>query len=312
MMKRISPLPSLLTLGNFTCGFIAIVLCMQAMRQGNLALYTWACYTILFAMIFDMLDGRVARMTGSASRFGGELDSLADCCSFGIAPALVVATWWMEVQPDTAKWWSFVMICGIVYASCAVLRLARYNVEMELGKKQYFTGLPSPGAAGAVVGTVLFCRQEFIANLWLRIYQALGLSSEMLAGRDASVLKLYLVGVYLLLIGLLMVSRLRFVHLANKLLVGHKKFAHLVAAVFLIAFLYLHPETVLFLGFNLYVLISLVQNRARDGSLLVASQEPEVESSSPSCTAPASSRLSSPPPAPCSEIEKTSPRGDAR
>ncbi len=274
-MKRVSLLPSLLTLGNFTSGFVAIILCVQSIRLhvvGNdvdsQKLLGYACFAIFLGMLFDLLDGRVARMTGAASRFGGELDSLADICSFGIAPAIVVATMWIRVQPEQAKWWSLVVICGIVYGSCAALRLARYNVEMGLRPKNYFVGLPSPGAAGAVVSTVLMLRiinrdHAYIfrnaADLYHRVAGTLG----FLERYEPQVFGMYLVGIYLLLIGLLMVSRYHFVHMANRYLGGRRAFTTLVLLVFILAFFYIYPRFTLFVGFNGYVLFGVFDKLRR-------------------------------------------------
>lgn len=277
-MRRVSMLPSLLTLGNFVSGFISIIFCAQSIYKHSLAqkaaeadvagllaqsdgLFRYACLAIFFGMMFDVLDGRVARMTGSASRFGGELDSLADCCSFGIAPAMLAATLWIRVQPDTAQWWSYVMVCGIVYAACAVIRLARYNVEMETTKKNYFAGLPSPGAAGAVASLILLCQQPYMADIFTTLYNPV-IARLPVEPRPAQH-SLYILSTYMLLVGLLMVSRYRFMHVANKMLSGRKKVTWLVAAVFLIALLYQHPEEVLFVAFNAYVLVSLIANFRR-------------------------------------------------
>ncbi len=273
-MRRVSLLPSLLTLGNFVSGFCSIVLCAQSIYKFCLAqniidaapllaqsdaLFRYACLAIFAGMAFDVLDGRVARMTGSASRFGGELDSLADCCSFGIAPAMLAATLWIRVQPDTAQWWSYVVVCGIVFAACAVVRLARYNVEMETTKKNYFAGLPSPGAAGAIASLIVVAQQSYMADLYHTAYGA-ALKIAPFIPNNPKVHVMYLLATYMLIIGLLMVSRYRFMHVANKMLSGRKKVTSLVAAIFLIALLFQYPEEVLFAAFNGYVLFSLIAN----------------------------------------------------
>jgi len=286
-MKRISPLPSLLTIGNFTCGFIAIVLCLQALRcqsrgrlmedvlrqptmaaevrasmtdraawhrDRNSELLRWACLAIFFAMIFDVLDGRVARLAGVASRFGAELDSLADACSFGVAPAMIVITLWSQAQPEHANWWSLVMICGAAYAGCAILRLARYNVESGAVDKNYFSGLPTPGAAGAVVSAVMLCQEGYLDSLWE------WLAIRVPRVKAAAEAQARALGIYLLIIGLLMVTRLRFVHIANRYLSGRRRFSTLVALIFCLVLLCERPAEVLFIAFNGYVLVSLGDN----------------------------------------------------
>jgi CDP-diacylglycerol---serine O-phosphatidyltransferase len=307
-MRRVSILPSLLTIGNFTCGFIAIVLCLQAMRfsamgsglervqkspaldrelrqqiAGDLCvdkirsaeLLRWACLVIFLAMIFDMLDGRVARMTGAESRFGGELDSLADGCSFGVAPALIVVTLWVQAQPGYAQWWSLVMICGAAYAACATLRLARYNVEIGIADKTYFMGLPSPGAAGCVASTVLFCQAGHLEPLWQ------WLVDRVPPVQEASEMQARVLGIYMLVVGLLMVTRLRFVHVTNRYLGGRRRFTSLVAAIFFLALLCERPAEVLFTAFNGYVLFSLLDNALRRRRLRIAMAEAPVGEPAP-------------------------------
>jgi len=141
-------LPSLLTTGNLAAGFYAIV-------KSGTGDPVAASYAILVAGIFDILDGRAARMTGSESRFGAEYDSIADTVSFGVAPAVIAfhAGGFSEL-----RWAGWVM--AFVYTACASLRLARFNVTAGRYRGR-FDGLPSPAGAGMVVSTVWF--REFLA-----------------------------------------------------------------------------------------------------------------------------------------------------
>jgi CDP-diacylglycerol--serine O-phosphatidyltransferase len=136
-------LPSLFTLGCLFFGFFGIV---QAM---NLR-FDYAAMSIFAAMIMDSLDGRVARMTGTQTAFGAELDSLADMVSFGAAPALIVYEWGLRTLPSNR----LAMAVAFVYAACAALRLARFNVQIGTIDKRFFNGLPSPAAAAIVAGFV--------------------------------------------------------------------------------------------------------------------------------------------------------------
>jgi CDP-diacylglycerol--serine O-phosphatidyltransferase len=136
-------LPSLFTLGCLFCGFFGII---QAM---NLR-FDHAAIAIFAAMIMDSLDGRVARMTKTQTAFGAELDSLADMVSFGAAPALIVYEWALRTLPSPR----LAMAVAFVYAACAALRLARFNVQIGSVDKRFFVGLPSPAAAALVAGFV--------------------------------------------------------------------------------------------------------------------------------------------------------------
>src|SRR6185312_962299 len=124
-------LPSLLTLGNMFCGYSCIVYAMRGE-------FETAAPFIGFAIVLDMLDGRIARLTGSASDFGVEFDSLADVISFGIAPAILSFSW--GLQPLGRLGW----LAGFLFLTAAAMRLARFNIQTGMGgDKRYYAGLPS-------------------------------------------------------------------------------------------------------------------------------------------------------------------------
>nr|WP_152025335.1 CDP-diacylglycerol--serine O-phosphatidyltransferase [Congregibacter litoralis] len=140
-------LPNLFTTGALFCGFYAVVAAMR----GD---YETAPIAILFALVFDGLDGRVARMTNTSSKFGAEYDSLADMVSFGVAPALVMFSWALG---DLGKaGWS----AAFVYVACAALRLARFNTQVGVGDPNFFMGLASPAAACIMACTVWVCQDQ--------------------------------------------------------------------------------------------------------------------------------------------------------
>jgi CDP-diacylglycerol---serine O-phosphatidyltransferase len=136
-------LPSLFTLG---CLFFGLFGILQAMNYR----FDYAAMSIFAAMVMDSLDGRVARMTKTQTAFGAELDSLADMVSFGAAPALIVYEWSLRTLPSPR----LAFAVAFVYAACAALRLARFNVQIGLIDKRFFNGLPSPAAAAIVAGYV--------------------------------------------------------------------------------------------------------------------------------------------------------------
>jgi len=150
-------LPNLLTTAALFSGFYSIV---QAMTGR----FEHAAVAIFVAMVFDGLDGRVARMTRTQSAFGAEYDSLSDMVSFGAAPALVVFEWAMK---GMGKWgW----IAAFVYCACGALRLARFNTNIGVVDKRYFQGLPSPAAAALVAGFVWIINDLGIAGEDVRWY----------------------------------------------------------------------------------------------------------------------------------------------
>ena len=139
--KGIYLLPNILTTGALFGGFYAVL-------SGFSGQYEWAAMAIFAAMFFDGLDGRVARMTNTQSDFGVQYDSLSDMVSFGVAPAVVAYGWGISDLGTVG------LAAAFVYASCAALRLARFNVQANISDGKVFTGLPSPVAAGLVAGFV--------------------------------------------------------------------------------------------------------------------------------------------------------------
>jgi len=169
--SRIYLLPNLMTAGNLFCGFVAVIKCIQARMAtgGEFAehtpseLYTQAVWFILGAVLFDSLDGRLARMGGRESLFGAEFDSLADVVSFGVAPALMV--FFLILSPTQGIEWfrQIGWLVGFFYLLCAAMRLARFNVitnpllnRAQKESNKDFVGLPVPAAAGTVASLVLF------------------------------------------------------------------------------------------------------------------------------------------------------------
>ena len=141
-MKKIALLPHLFTTANLFAGFLALVSALA----GHITQASWAIFA---AIVCDILDGRLARLTRSSSRFGMEYDSLCDMVSFGVAPGILAYEF--ALKPYGRYGW----LAAFVYVACTALRLARFNVE-EPGPSRYFKGLPSPAAAGLVAGTVIF------------------------------------------------------------------------------------------------------------------------------------------------------------
>jgi CDP-diacylglycerol--serine O-phosphatidyltransferase len=150
-------LPNLLTTASMFCGFYSIV----SSFKGD---YGIAAYAIVFAAVFDLLDGRVARLTHSTSEFGMQYDSLSDLISFGVAPSLLMYLW--ALQPFGRVGW----LASFLYVSCGALRLARFNVQAKMVEKKDFQGLPTPMAAGIVASGVLAFRE-----LELEAYKHIGL-----------------------------------------------------------------------------------------------------------------------------------------
>ncbi len=226
-------LPTLLTLGNLVSGFAAIIAATKdpaapglALPFGFSPLYA-ACMFILLGMICDGLDGSAARLTRTMSRMGAELDSLADVVTFGIAPAIIACRLVGVDMPFFSPEWGGMLHKAVfgaaaVYASCTALRLARYNTEDASPEAHGgFTGLPSPGAAGAVIGLVM-------------LYETFGTHYDSPQSEMARAALAVSVVVALFLLGLAMVSRLSYTHMINRAFRGRAKIMRLVVVLALV------------------------------------------------------------------------------
>ena len=228
--------PSLFTLGNLACGFFSIL----AATKGNFAQAGWL---ILFAMVFDMFDGRIARLLGTESNFGVEMDSLADAVSFCTAPAMLMYFFVLHTQPI----WGAPIAC--VYACFGVLRLAKFNAMAYAGEgsKKYFAGLPTPAAA-AILASVAISYSIMEGNM---------------GGRNIHLLTVYLPHLYnfvwfaMLILSLLMVSNIPYAAFKSKREKGLSVWT-LLLIVFLVVMLIRFPQDVIFIVFSLYVLFGLL------------------------------------------------------
>ena len=192
--------------------------------------FTIAAISIMIAMMWDTLDGRVARLTNTQSAFGAEYDSLADLVSFGLAPALLVYEW------SLYELGRFGWLAAFVYLACAALRLARFNTQVGIADKRFFQGLPSPAAAGVIASMI-----------WLKIWTFASFDSEVIS------LGYYLGAGITILCGILMVSNVRY-YSFKELDSKKASFRFLLLIVLSLIILMYKPNIILFTGFFLYLL----------------------------------------------------------
>ncbi|MCA1580039.1 MAG: CDP-diacylglycerol--serine O-phosphatidyltransferase [Acidobacteria bacterium] len=147
-------LPTLFTVGNLFCGYLSL----WSSINGT---FERAALLIILAAILDMLDGRIARLTNSASEFGEEYDSLADLVSFGVAPAILVYSWGL------ADFHRLGLAVSFFFVVCGSMRLARFNIQTKIADKKYFVGLPIPAAAGTVCTLVLATPEPLVDRVWM-------------------------------------------------------------------------------------------------------------------------------------------------
>lgn len=213
-------LPNLFTTAALFAGFYAIV---KGMEGG----YEQAAMAIFVAMVFDGLDGRVARLTNTQSAFGEQYDSLADMVSFGVAPALVAFSWALS---DLGKLgWA----AGFIYVAGAALRLARFNAQIETTDPRYFTGLASPAAAAVVAGLIWVFNED---------------TAQTLVATEVSVL----VAIVTALVGTLMVTNVPYSSFKGIDLKGRVPFVLIILVVLVFGIITIYPAGILLLLVTLY------------------------------------------------------------
>lgn len=233
-LKSMVALPTLVTLGNTFCGFLATTYLVQAAlhygasetvlgaRDDAHAYLVRSVWAMLLAMVFDFMDGKVARLTGSESKFGVQIDSLSDCLSFGLVPALmfkILAEYEFSMSPKGA------LVLACFYLFGAVLRLARFNLEAEIENDDHmsFKGLPSPAAAAGVASIVYLYASRRYGNDW---DDAIGASFPWIVTT----------------LGILMWTKLPYIHFANTLLTEKRHPWQLLAIIGGIAVVAIEPE----------------------------------------------------------------------
>jgi CDP-diacylglycerol--serine O-phosphatidyltransferase len=218
MRKGVYILPNLFTTGNLFCGFWAIISVFQEK-------FYYAAVAILLASVFDILDGKVARLSGATSKFGVQYDSLADLISFGVAPALLAFSW--ALRPYGRFGW----LAAFLFVVCGALRLARFNVMSASGETKYFKGLPIPAAATMIALTIL---------LYLRLIETGWVKNIVI-----------LVMIYVL--AFLMVSNIRYFSFKELDLARRKPFSFFIFIVLSIIVIVMEPVIVLFVSIFFYI-----------------------------------------------------------
>ncbi len=233
--KRVRPgyiLPNILTSLSLFSGFWSIGESLE--RR-----FVHAGVAVFIACVFDILDGRVARITNTTTKFGVEYDSLSDLVAFGVAPAILAYLWTLS------NYGRFGWLAAFLYVACGALRLARFNIQVETVQRKQFLGLPIPAAALMVASTVLFCSH-------------FGYGEEF---------RSFFVPLLLYLLAFLMVSNVRYYGFKDLDLFKYKPFRAGIFVVLALAIIFLEPRVTVFLLSSAYVLsgplTSLLQGKRR-------------------------------------------------
>jgi CDP-diacylglycerol---serine O-phosphatidyltransferase len=235
--KGIYILPNLLTSFSLFAGFYSMIATID--RK-----FTHAAIAIFISAVFDMLDGRVARMTHSSSRFGVEFDSLSDVIAFGVAPGLLAYMWALK------GYGRFGWLAAFLFVACGALRLARFNVQVDNVQKTHFLGLPIPAAAAVIAGAVLF-------------YGWLGFSGE---------LKIGTMPILVYILAFLMVSDVRYYSFKDMAFFKGRPFRSTVAAIMLLVIFAIEPQVTLFAAPLLYALSGPVYTLARRKKIILENE----------------------------------------
>lgn len=221
MKKGVYILPNLFTSASLFCGFYSIIASFKEH-------FVPASIAILFSVVFDGLDGRIARLTNTTSKFGAEYDSLADVIAFGVAPSLLAYCWAMSIY---GKWgW----IVAFLFVLCGALRLARYNIQIGIIESSVFNGLPIPAAASVVATTVIFFSSDYI-------------------GVEGKFHNIFII-IFVIILSLLMVSSIKYYSFKDMKLLVRKPFTIFFWLVVLSIIIVAEPELmffVLLLGYAL-------------------------------------------------------------
>ena len=209
--KGIYLLPNLFTTASLFAGFYSIIASVQEK-------YYIAALAILVSLVFDGLDGRIARFTNTTSKFGAEYDSLADLIAFGVAPSLLAYIWAMS--SDGKLGW----VAGFLFVACGALRLARYNIQIGIIDSKVFNGLPIPAAASVIATTVIFF--HFIGS----------------EGKYSNSYITY----FVIILALLMVSNIKYYSFKGMNLRSRVPFTFILIVVAVLLVIYYKPEIIAF------------------------------------------------------------------
>lgn len=229
MFKRgASILPSIFTLFNMLLGYMAIISATKGNFENSVNFF-------LVAGILDLLDGRIARMTGTSSEFGKELDSLADFLSFGVAPALILYFWGFA---ELGKFgWLFVFLLPVAGA----IRLARFNVQTQIVDKRFFVGLPIPAAAASALFPLYFIDNEFFQTV------------KSYYSHQAILIIKAIALIYVVVIAFLMVSTIKYRSFKDFDIKKRKPAPFFFFLMIFIVVIVLHPQAVLLLLSLIYL-----------------------------------------------------------
>ena len=245
LKKGIYIIPSLFTCGNMSCGYLSVI----SSIDGD---FTKAAWLLILAIVCDMMDGRIARLTKTTSEFGVQLDSLSDLVSFGIAPSV------MMYQLILNSMGKIGMAIAVLFVLCSGLRLAKFNVQAKKDVMHAsFMGLPTPASSGLLISFVL-SYELFVVEPG----QSLTFKTIPILMKNMPIF-FNTMPVVMIILSWLMVSNIQYVSFKKMNLSKPKAFRLLVLIIILIFFIIAFPQNIIFILFSLYALSGIVITGAR-------------------------------------------------
>ncbi|OEG69849.1 hypothetical protein ATZ36_00250 [Candidatus Endomicrobiellum trichonymphae] len=259
LKKGIYIIPSLFTCGNISCGCLSVI----SSINGN---FTESVWLLIFAIVFDMMDGRIARLTKTTSEFGVQLDSLSDLMSFGIAPSVMMYQLVLNSMGKVGK------SIAVLFILCSALRLAKFNVRAnDKEVHSSFMGLPTPAAAGLLISFVL-SYELFIVDLG----QSLTFKTIPILMKNMPVF-FKTMPVVMVLLSLLMVSNIPYISFKKVEFSKPKVFRLLILMVFFIWLMLTFPQNIIFILFTLYAFSGILTYMAKYWKILKRIYSSKVE-----------------------------------
>jgi CDP-diacylglycerol--serine O-phosphatidyltransferase len=244
LKKGIYIIPSLFTCGNMTCGYLSII----SSINGD---FTKAAWLLVVAISFDMMDGRIARLTKTTSEFGVQMDSLSDLLSFGVAPSIMMYQFVLNTMGKSG------LVVAVLFVLCSAFRLAKFNTKIDNNDDMFhnsFMGLPTPASAGLLISFIL--GYELFAPDYSKSKINNAVHSPVLL-ENMSMFLNRLMPVIMVILSLLMVSNVPYISFKNFKLSKPKAFRFLVLIIIILLFVIMFPQNIIFILFSTYIFLGV-------------------------------------------------------
>ncbi|MDR1259911.1 MAG: CDP-diacylglycerol--serine O-phosphatidyltransferase [Endomicrobium sp.] len=253
LKKGIYIIPTLFTCGNMTCGYLSVI----SSINGN---FTKAAWLIMLAISFDMMDGRIARLTKSTSEFGIQVDSLSDLLSFGVAPSVMMYQLILHTMGKIG------LAIGVLFVLCSAFRLAKFNIKVNSNNMYYnpFMGLPTPASAGLLISFILSYELFVSDSSRYLTYKTIPIFMK-----NMPIFLKKIMPIVMIILSFLMVSNIPYTSFKNLKLSKPKVLKFLVLIILILSLIIVFPQNVIFVLFSMYILLGIFSYLAKFWKILV-------------------------------------------